>query len=397
MTKSSLILIFSLSTISASASSKDLRFSKACKRGTQVTVSAVGDILLHKALQRQAYNSRNSSKTNWLEAIPFLKASDIAYGNLEGPVAPGLSCGGKQHSENISPVADINCNKSRRSIYTGYPQFNYHPSLITDLLDSGIDVVSTANNHSLDRRSLGVDKTVKTLNRYGMPFTGMRESKGSRRAWHVVTQSKGKNIAWLSCTESTNGFKDRSNQVLKCFNNGVAKLVRSLSKKYAAVIVTPHWGSEYSQKPNKKQKTYSKIWLDAGATAVLGAHPHVIQPWEKYITKDGRETLIVYSLGNFVSNQGPPNGQGHKFSPKQATAVVYMGLTFSDGKSWINGVRYVPAYMRNRHTKYKKLQITSLKDSPNKQKPTLSLLSKHFGSERRSTSVKDLKTNMECR
>lgn len=114
------------------------------------------------------------------------------------------------------------------------------------------------------------------------------------------------------------------------------------------------------------------------------------------MTKDGRETLIVYSLGNFVSNQGSPNGQGHKFSPKQATPIVYMGLTFLNGKSWINGVRYVPAYMRNRGTSHKKLLVSSLNKS-DKSTEVLSHLGKYFGTDRLSRSVEDLKTNKECR
>ena len=159
--------------------------------------------------------------------------------------------------------------------------------------------------------------------------------------------------------------------------------------------MTPHWGEEYKSKPTKKQKSLAKSWLDAGALAVLGTHPHVVQHWKKYTTKDGRETLIVYSLGNFVSNQGPPNGQGHKFSPKQATPIVYLGLSFNNKNAWINGVRYVPAYMRNRHTNYKKLFVSNL---PSKKKTaTLEHLRRHFGSKRISYSDKDLKTNKECR
>jgi len=293
-----------LSANIAHAGERDLRFSGACASGTKVTVSAVGDVLMHSALQRQAYASADGYKTNWAEAIPFLQIADVAYANLEGPVAPGVACSGREYSTSSSTQLGGDCRKNSRGIYTGYPKFNYHPMIINDLKESGVDVVSAANNHSLDRKSIGVDKTVESLSRYGLPFTGIRDSAGKRQNWHTQTIVKGKKIAWLSCTEAVNGQRDPNNQVLRCYNSSIGQLVRALSSTYDAVIVTPHWGSEYTGKPDSKQKRYAKEWLEAGAIAILGAHPHVVQPWEKYVTQDGRETLIIYSLGNFVSNQG---------------------------------------------------------------------------------------------
>jgi len=379
----------------AQAGSEDLRFSGACASGTKVTVSAVGDILMHSSLQRQAERSRNGFKTNWMEAIPYLQISDVSYGNLEGPVAPGVSCRGTEHPNKMNASFGGDCRKNSKGIYTGYPKFNYHRSLIDDLQDSGIDIVSAANNHSLDRKSIGVDKTVESLMDMDLPFTGIRDTRGEKKDWHTVTWAKGKSIAWLSCTAVMNSKKDPHRQILRCYNSSIAQKVSQLSKSHDAVIVTPHWGSEYTGKPSGNQKKYAKAWLDAGAIAVLGAHPHVVQPWEKYTAKDGRETLIIYSLGNFVSNQAT-SGKPSAFSPKQASAIVYFGITFSRRGSWINGVRYVPTYMRNRRTDHKKLLVDGLSRS-SKEDATLKFLSKYFGTERRSRSLNDLKTNMECR
>jgi len=388
-----------LSSSLSMAGERDLRFSSACLPGTKVTISAVGDVLLHTALQNQAYKSKNGAKTNWSEAIPYLKAADISYANLEGPVAAGISCSGREYSVNSQALVEGSgdCRKDSGLIYAGYPHFNYHPSVVQDILDSGIDVVSAANNHSMDRHSIGVDKTIDTLNGYRLAFSGIKKRSEQKSEWHVVTKSKGHKIAWLSCTENVNGRDDSYGQVLRCYNKSTTQIIKSLSQSYSTVIVTPHWGSEYTGSPDRSQTRYAKEWLNAGATAVLGSHPHVVQPWEKHITPDGRETLIVYSLGNFVSNQGPPNGQGHKFSPKQATPIVYLGLTFSNGKSWINGVRYAPAYMRNRQTSHKKLLVSSLGSERSKAAATREHLGKYFGHERASSSLEDLKTNKECR
>jgi len=105
-----------------------------------------------------------------------------------------------------------------------------------------------------------------------------------------------------------------------------------------AVIVTPHWGVEYAHTPSAPEKKLARDMLDAGATAVLGGHPHVVQPWEKYKTTDGREGFVIYSLGNFVSGQ---NGLA-----KRSALVLYLGLTKgADGKVTINGVRHAPIQM----------------------------------------------------
>src|SRR5262249_33114649 len=107
-----------------------------------------------------------------------------------------------------------------------------------------------------------------------------------------------------------------------------------------AIIISPHWGEEYERYPNDEQKHFAHEVLDAGATAVIGSHPHVLQPLQKYITKDGRATLIMYSLGNFISYQGRTNSR--------STVILLLGLTKTSQGTIINGVRFVPMYMQNR-------------------------------------------------
>ena len=104
-----------------------------------------------------------------------------------------------------------------------------------------------------------------------------------------------------------------------------------------AVVVLPHWGVEYSNTPRDFQKEYARNYLEAGATAVIGSHPHVLQPWEKYITKNGRETLIIYSLGNFVAGQAGLE--------KQTGSIAYLGLSKNGKeKAKIYGVAYTPTF-----------------------------------------------------
>lgn len=368
----------------ALAQNRDLRFEKACDSGRNVTIAAVGDLLLHGGLQRQSYNSSQGFKSLWREAIPYFREADIAYTNLEGPTAENVQCNGSvRNSSNMALGTE--CRKSRSSVYTSYPRFNYHPRLIGDLQDSGIDVVSTANNHSLDRFGVGADATVSALEEAGMPFTGTREKNNQSRPWHTVTRVNGKKMAWLACTYSTNGIADHHNQVLLCYDgNKVAQIISRIKSSVDAVIVTPHWGYEYQPNANNRQKSHGRAWLEAGATAVIGAHPHVVQPWEKHTTSDGREGLIVYSLGNFVS--------GQPAFARRATAIVYVGLTFSRGNSWVNGVRYAPAIMA-RTQRGREILVSS---QTSEHRSLLSHLAKAFGQERRIEPGEDVLTNAEC-
>ncbi len=359
------------------AFSQNLTFTESCSQEDNIEIIAVGDVLLHSPLQIQATRSGQRYKSLWAPLLPIIQKADIAYANLEGAVAPNLT-GGGSIVKNAGHVFD---NK----VLTSYPMFNYHPSLVEDLKSSGFDVVSTANNHSLDRRSLGVDLTIKVLQEAGLPYTGTRTKEESQDAsfeWHTITEAKGRRIAWLACTFSTNGIPDKFNQVLPCFQNTENLLAQvtklSNDSNIDAVIVTPHWGEEYKLKHNSAQSTLAKKLLDAGALAVIGTHPHVVQPWEKYITKDGRETFVIYSTGNFVS--------GQPVVARETSVMVQLNLTSAVGsKLKIRGVRYLPLYMKrgNGHV------ITPIFNLNSASRESQSIWLNAFGQQNRIESLQE--------
>lgn len=310
-----------------------LTFAAACTPGERVTIGAVGDILLHGPLQKQAIAQPERFKTLWNPIADLLAHPDQMYGNFEGTAAQGVDRAGRAVRDPGFVFDDV--------VYSSYPQFNYHPHVTSDLVASGFDVVSTANNHSLDRHALGVDRTLDALIAAGLPYTGTRRADGTG-AWATRTQANGISLAWIACTFSTNGIPDRKDQVLGCWDNEaeIKQLIGSLRSSVDAVIVTPHWGAEYTANPSREQRDLAHRFLDAGATLVLGAHPHVLQPWEKYKTVDGRETFAIYSLGNFVSNQSQ--------LARRATILLYVGLTKTAQGVAVNGVSYVPLIMNTR-------------------------------------------------
>jgi hypothetical protein len=310
-----------------------LTFDDACEVEGVVTIGAIGDVLLHHELQKQAFAEKDRYVDLWSSILDLLRQPDITWANLEGPAARGIDRKGNE-VEDPGPRFD-------NVVYTGYPRFNYHASIAQDLRKSGVDIVSTANNHAFDRYELGVERTIEALKKAKLPFVGTR-ARGSKAPWHVVTEVGGLRLAWVACTIFTNFHKDTQGQVLYCFKGDtVAKLVAELDAddEVDAVIVTPHWGKEYLTEPGERQLEYARRWVDAGAVAIIGAHPHVLQPWEKLQTPDGRDAFIIHSLGNFVSHQ--------RELPRRTTILLYLGLgKRPDGKVVPVGARYVPLHVR---------------------------------------------------
>ena len=304
-----------------------------------ITVASVGDVLLHDSVQRYASARSGGFGNLFAPVADLIRAADVSFANLEGPAAEGISKTGRR----VKPTA----TRYDGWVYSGYPMFNYHPSVVADLKKSGFDVLLTANNHTLDRYAAGADKTIDAITAAGIAFTGTRKKGDAKSPWHTITPViQGRrvwNIAWLGCTYSTNGIPDRHKQVLQCYDQRaeVLKTIKALAKRkdVHAIMFVPHWGPEYRHAPDAKQKLLARQVLEAGATAVIGTHPHVMQPVEKYITRDKRETLIAYSLGNFVSNQIG--------LARRTSAILLLGLKPDRNKLVLAAAGWIPIWMRN--------------------------------------------------
>jgi poly-gamma-glutamate capsule biosynthesis protein CapA/YwtB (metallophosphatase superfamily) len=269
----------------ASPQSGTVTFTDACTAGDRIVIAAVGDLIFQAPIQKQIDEGRRSYRSLWQNVEPALAGADIVYGNLEGPVArtPG--------------------DRSDR----GFLSFNYSAHLLDDLWASGFHVLSTANNHALDRGTLGIDRTIDALMASGLAYTGTRKSTGSSTRWNTVIHVRGMRIAWVACTYGTNGLVDRLDQVLKCFDpsgevlNEISRLANDPA--IAAVIFTPHWGLEDTTLLDPDQMELARRAIDAGALAVIGTHPHVLQAWEKLPSPQGGDGIVIYSTGNFISAQ----------------------------------------------------------------------------------------------
>ncbi len=310
-----------------------------CADGS-IILGFTGDILVHNDLYKSILNQRSFTPL-LKKAEPLFHKADVMVVNLEGPAAIGIDRSGQDRGD-VGFTYDLN-------VYSGTNfSFNFHPQILTDLKNLGIDLISTANNHSLDRSWRGIDRTLEAAKNVGLKTTGTRESYRPNQQFYEIIESNGYRIAFIACTESTNGISDTKAQVLKCYgkNPSVEDLIQEVHERtdVDGIVVLPHWGVEYSAKPDRSQQNYARKYLDAGASAVVGSHPHVLQPWESYLTKDGRQGMIVYSLGNFLAFQA---GRA-----KKTGAVVYLRFNRTQAKTIkVTHSYYTPTY-RDGYTVY---------------------------------------------
>lgn len=304
---------------------------------SKVKISFTGDLLVHQDLYKEVINrNKQDFSVLWNKVAPLLAQADFSQVNLEGPAALGIDNKLKDRGD-IGFVYD-------GEVYSGTNfLFNYHPQIIDAIKNTGFDLISSSNNHTLDRGSIGVDKTIDALNYKKFPFVGIRK-KGSADPLYTITDIKNFKVAWIACSEMLNGFKDKFSQTLLCYDQAtvITDMIKKIKSDKLAdiVIVLPHWGVEYAHDPATAQKKHAQLFADAGADAIIGSHPHVLQPAEKLTTKDKREVFVVYSLGNFLAYQ--------KDIDRKTSAIVYLEFSKkaepSTGTSstWISNYSYQP-------------------------------------------------------
>lgn len=196
--------------------------------------------------------------------------------------------------------------------YKGYPQFSSPPELAVACREAGIDCFLTANNHSADRGYDGVMGTIMRLDSLGISHTGTFRNEEERDTLNpLIICSKGISVAVLNYTYGTNGIEVPGPVTINMLDTGI--IGRDLEKTAGLdpdiTVLFLHWGTEYNTIPSSQQEKIARQFLSMGADLVIGSHPHVLQKmiWTK---EDSTEGLIVYSLGNFISNQRRPGTDG---------------------------------------------------------------------------------------
>lgn len=305
------------------------------------TLAVCGDAMSHMPQTRDAYDSQAGAydyKPMIRFAKPWIEQADYAVVNLETTFAGGPD-------------------------YSGFPAFNTPDALGDALKDAGFDLVSTANNHCLDRGYDGMVRTLDVLDNLGLAHVGTYRSAEERAAQNGVHVADvgGIKVAFLSYTYGTNGIPvskshpDTVNILHTDYMSDAQVLdtariaddlaaAEALSPDLIAVIV--HWGVEYQTTQNEHQEEIADFLFDHGADVILGSHPHVLQPMETRTLTDRDGTthtgFVCWSLGNFISSQNDEY--------TDTTVVLNLELTKNPntGVTDVTKVGYVPLYMLDR-------------------------------------------------
>ena len=194
--------------------------------------------------------------------------------------------------------------------YSGYPQFCAPDEFAFALNDAGFNFFLLANNHCADKGTKGTVSTIKKLQNKQIPSAGTYLNEQDRQErYPAIMEIKGIKIALLNYTYGTNGLSVNPPVSINLLDDTaqIKKDLEAARNKQADVIIAfLHWGTEYQQTPNKKQKEQAQFFFNNGTDIIVGSHPHVIQPVE-YFAYDQSDTtkkkLVYWSLGNFISNQ----------------------------------------------------------------------------------------------
>ena len=252
-----------------------------------VSLSFTGDILIEDALYN--WMGKGYDFKNYFDKVtPYLKA-DLVIGNQE------VVLGG----ETLGITG---------SDYT----FNAPEEIAKQLPEIGFDVLTFANNHSYDRGMQGIVNTRKNLKAAGIQTTGANEKK-EQRDDILVVERNGIRFAILAYTYDTNQWIDAENSfAINHFLNEehmfddrckkqLARDVQKAKEQADVVIAAMHWGTEFTYEIDAAQRDAAGFLNEQGVDIIIGNHPHCLQRVETLTTAQGKETFVMYSLGNFVS------------------------------------------------------------------------------------------------
>ncbi|WP_238150863.1 CapA family protein [Kribbella sindirgiensis] len=287
------------------------------KQPERLTVVATGDVLLHERLWTTARRDGKDGRWDFAPLMssvkPLVQKADLAIAHLETPLA---RAGGPYH---------------------GYPLFQGPPQIATALKQTGYDLCTTASNHSFDGGAAGVDRTLDTLDRVGLKHAGTARSRAEAEQITIVDVG-GVKVASLSFTFGFNGLPYPNGETWRAgtISAKTIKLKAQEARDRGAelVLVSCHWGTEYSNKLNDQQREIGpQLLADSNIDLVIGHHAHVVQPMQEI---DGK--WIAYGHGNLVAAHREP-------ASRKAEGLLTRFTFIRNGNGWQTEAEYAPLLM----------------------------------------------------
>lgn len=280
------------------------------------TIVFAGDAMQHQKQLEVARTSHGYDYRQCFEGITdWVSSADYAVVNLETPLG---------HND-----------------FSGFPCFNAPVEYAEALRDAGFDMMLTANNHTLDRRDRGLKRTVAILDSIGVDHIGTYpDSKAREAAIPAIHDIKGFKVGFLNYTYGTNGIDIQGDVVVDMLDK--EQIRRDVQATRAAgaeiVVVAVHWGIEYVLTAPEPVRRMADYLCSLDVDMVIGGHPHVIQPMEVRQNKTtGRPVLLVYSMGNLISNM--------RTRPTRGGAMVRTVIRRDDnGRAYFDSAEYMPHF-----------------------------------------------------
>lgn len=282
---------------------------------SEVSVLMVGDVLVHPSVWQSGERDDGTRDYAHLfeQVLADIAEADIALVNQEtilGGDELGLS---------------------------GYPTFNGPQEICDAEAQAGFDVVLHANNHALDKGLTGIGSELAywRANHPEVAVTGIADSEEEFDVVPVLERA-GHRVAILNYATGTNGIELPEPWAVRMIGEERIAEDVSLAREAGAeaIIACPHWGTEYAAAPDEEQLRWAQVLADAGVDAILGDHPHVVQPIEVIQSADGRDVPVFWSVGNFVS--------GQERKDTMVGGIARVTLSFSTGAARVSECRLTP-------------------------------------------------------
>lgn len=280
--------------------------------GKKVSFIAVGDNIIHDKVMDTADLAAGSVGDGQYDFKPIyqnvksdIQNADISFVNQETIIGGGQS---------------------------GYPSFNSPDAVFDALKDTGFDVVNGASNHAMDTGVASIQHMIQLFKNSNMKLLGLYENPQDANTIPIIERN-GIKIAFLSYTYGLNSSTD-SSHVSLFDQTKITNQVNQAKSQADFVVVSAHWGDEYQDNINTMQENYAKLMTNLGVDLVVGTHPHTIQPAHWYTNTEGHKTLVLYSLGNFVS--------GQKEEKSMYEGMFGCDFVMKDGKKSIENTKWIP-------------------------------------------------------
>lgn len=267
------------------------------------SISSVGDLLIHAPVFNSVATANGDYDFNPIFKYigPYLSKYDYNVANLE------VSLGGTENGKQ----------------YSGYPLFNCPDSIVDASKNMGIDMLLLSNNHTYDCGYQGFIRKINVIEEKGLEYSGVA-SDSFQKLYNIVNIN-GIKIGIINYTYETQSYYEGSKAIngitldkevvnlvntfnydnLDAFYKDLEQKISLMKKDGAeAIVVYPHWGTEYNLQGNEYQTMMAQKMCDLGVDVIIGGHPHVVEPVRTFTSEiSGKRTVCLYSMGNFISNQ----------------------------------------------------------------------------------------------